>query len=304
MHVLVHNSMMCILKPMNRTMHGPALASTARLDIRVPVHLLPVGLLAVPVALAVIYLGTQKIERDQPGALSASVLRFFDMNAEANLPAWFSGALWQIGALLAYATWTAHRSRSLPNAGYWAGMVPLFLLMSLDEVGMIHESFGNVVKPMDGFFSYSWVVVGIVLVAVVGVSYARFLSRLKPLPMALFVLSAALFLGGALVIEMIGAAVASGALEWFPFGQSWTRMIAYEETLEMLGPIVLIHAILRILAAKEMPYRSSAADRGVTSGGAEIGAPVAEPRRAVNDRLAGAASRAQLRSSIPIRDGS
>lgn len=137
-------------------------------------------------------------------------------------------------------------------------MVPLFLFLSLDETVGVHEKIGGAIQShfvFTGYLFYAWVIFGIALFMCVGGLYFRLLWVLRYTFSALFVASAGLFASGALVVEMIGAAVDSGALRAFPLGQTWTQMIAYEEVLEMAGIILLIHTILRILELKEAPYR-------------------------------------------------
>ena len=95
---------------------------------------------------------------------------------------------------------------------------------------------------------------GLGLLLSVGFIYIRFLMRLDARIRYLFFISAGLYVTGAVVIESIGAAVWNGTLESFPLGQTWPRMILYEELLEMIGTILLIHTHLRVLALDEAPY--------------------------------------------------
>ena len=90
-----------------------------------------------------------------------------------------------------------------------------------------------------------------------GVLYFRFLFRLQRKFRLSFFISSGIFVTGTVVLESIGAAVWNGALEAFPLGQTWPRMILYEELLEMLGIILLIHTLLCIVALDESPYRAA-----------------------------------------------
>jgi hypothetical protein len=141
-------------------------------------------------------------------------------------------------------------------------MVPLFLFLSLDEAGKVHEAIGDVIGTrieMTGGlrFTYAWVLFGLSLVALVGLAYLRLLLKLRRSLAGLFILSAGLFLTGAVVIESISASAHLGSIDRLPFGQTFARMIAWVETLEMLGAILLIHTLLRVLALDAPPYRDT-----------------------------------------------
>src|SRR5687768_125896 len=85
----------------------------------------------------------------------------FDMDAEGNVPTWFSVALLLanagVAALVAGVT-PAARGRA-----YWAGIALLMLAASCDESASIHEM---TVLPLrrllraDGWLYYTWVVPG------------------------------------------------------------------------------------------------------------------------------------------------
>jgi hypothetical protein len=222
---------------------------------------LPTILAICAVGLAAVYLVLTRLDSLYPDLVNPDLFRFFDLNKEANLPTWFSALLWQIAALLAFCVAQWHRARGYPHTAYWLGMIPLFLFLSLDEAAKVHETIGDMIGrkvEMTGAlrFTYAWVLFGLTLVALVGLAYARLLILLRRRFALLLVMSAVLFLLGAVIVESIGAAVEGGSIERFPFGQTWPRMIAYEETLEMLGAILLIHTLLGILALKTSPYRA------------------------------------------------
>ncbi len=95
------------------------------------------------------------------------------------------------------------------------------------------------------------------LVTLVGLAYRAFSCSSGGRSRLLLILSAALFLLGAVVIESISASAHKGSIDRLPFGQTFARMIAWEETLEMLGAILLIHTLLRVLALDTPPYRDT-----------------------------------------------
>ncbi|MFN3847669.1 MAG: hypothetical protein ACK4RZ_17895 [Paracoccaceae bacterium] len=191
------------------------------------------------------------------------IARTFDLTEEANVPTWFSSSLWLVAAFLAFVIFQMHRDRGYPNSAYWIGLVRLGLVLSAGDAGTIHESVGDILgRHLEGAavlkFTFAGVFFGLGLLLAVGLLYLRFLIRLERRVRFFLILSAGLFVLGAVVVESIGAAVWLGTLERFPLGQNWPRMILYEELLEMLGVILLIHTFLRVVALDEAPYTAGA----------------------------------------------
>ncbi len=179
-----------------------------RLQPVAPWHVVwaPVFLAAVAIALAALYLAVRKVDYHYPDLIRPEFISFVNLTGEANLPTWFSALLWQTAALLAFSIAQAHREKKLPNVGYWFGMVPLFLFLSLDEAAMVHENVGDLIARRaalpDVFnYTFAWVLFGVGLVAVVGLIYLRFLLRLQRVLALLFVSSAAVFVFASVGIE-------------------------------------------------------------------------------------------------------
>lgn len=172
------------------------------------------------------------------------LISMFDLGGEANLPATFSGALLLLSGLLLAATALHKRRAGAPFALLWSVLAAAFLYLSLDELASIHD---NISSPMaqvyktSGALMYGWVIpYGLAVGALLLVS-VRFLLHLPPRTRNLFVLSGILYVGAALGIELTQAYTNSLALETGPFA---FLSVTLEETLEMLGVVVFIHALL------------------------------------------------------------
>lgn len=118
----------------------------------------PVALVAMALCLSAAYAITVK------GASfwGPDVARMFDLTEEANVPTWFASSLWLFAAFLAFVIFRVHRDRGYPNARYWLGMAPLFLLLSIDEAGQIHETVGDMLgRVLYGYsildFVFAWI---------------------------------------------------------------------------------------------------------------------------------------------------
>jgi hypothetical protein len=171
----------------------------------------------------------------------------FDVDGESSLPTWYSSAALALAALLLAAAAAVHRWRRLGDQRAWAGLAALVLLLSVDEVAGIHEC---AIEPLrsawnlSGVWYYAWVIPGMALVAIVGLAYARFWWRLPPRTRWWFLVAAAVFVGGALGVEMVSAAWASAHGEQ---NLTYALIISVEEAMEMSGVAILICAVAHYL---------------------------------------------------------
>ena len=169
-------------------------------------------------------------------------ISFFDLNAEINLPTWWSTAL-----LLICAALTALMAALKRNDRFWWGWFFLalgFLFMSLDEVAQLHEKLSGPVREalhLSGFLYYGWVVPAAALLVVVGLSYIRFFLALPKGIRGGFLLGWAVYLAGVLGMESWGA---SASFRWGEENFFFALLAALEETLEMAGLLILIRVFL------------------------------------------------------------
>jgi len=204
--------------------------------------------------------------------------RLFNMDGEATLPAWFSSTLMLVAsALLAIIAAGKQHSGDRFRSGWWI-LAAGFLYMSADESASIHEMFNRAGHALpiatDGLLNAPWVVFGMAAALVVGIGYLRFLAHLPPTTRWGFVVACACFLGGALGVEMLSAALGGAhCLEaqpsgWeqrgdFPAEYMW--YVVAEEGLEMLGVILFIDALLGYLQAEPAPVSAVAPTTARTS---------------------------------------
>lgn len=180
------------------------------------------------------------------------LISMFHLGGEANLPATFSGGLLVFSALLLGVIALEKRRAGAPFAALWTGLSAIFLFLGLDELASIHD---NISAPMSsvyktsGALMYGWVIpYGLAVGALLLVS-VRFLLHLPPRTRTLFLLSGVLYVGAALGIELTQAYTHSRALETGPLAFMSLMM---EETMEMLGVVVFIYALLSYIE-KSLP---------------------------------------------------
>ncbi len=181
-----------------------------------------------------------------PGDMSG-FRRFLYVDAENNAPTYFSVVLMILNALLlaSLAVRTLLSGSTLYR--YWAGLSLGFFCMGFDESFEIHERF---MKPMRkligdedlGIFYYSWVIPALLLIAVLGGLFWRFLVAIRPTTSVRLLVAGALYLGGAIGVEMLGG--------WYVERNSqanigYLLIVTLEEGLEMAGLITLFWAVMR-----------------------------------------------------------
>ena len=181
----------------------------------------------------------------------------FDIDQEANIPAWFSSCIILFAAGILGIIAFAKKRMNDRFSRYWVALAVIFLLLSIDEASMIHEYSVNPLREFlnaGGLFYYTWVIPGLAFVTIVGLLYFRFLLSLNTRFKVLFILAGAVYIGGCLGIEMISAYHASLHGE---DNLTYMLIATVEELFEMVGIIIFIYALLEylILTAREIRVR-------------------------------------------------
>ncbi|GAA1434497.1 hypothetical protein GCM10009616_29070 [Microlunatus lacustris] len=222
------------------------------------------------------------LQLQPPGLNSAE--RWFFVDREMGVPAWFSASLLLLAGERLWRVATAARERGEPWVRHWKLLAVAFVYLSLDELTEIHEQVITPVREvfdLSGALAFAWVVVAAPLVLVFGVVFLRFLVSLPTWTRWAFVISAICYVGGALGVEMIGAVLAerSGVISTTTTvvdGVSTVTenltiptltygfVVGVEEALEMVGSVLFLGAVTVALLQRtargsqaEPPERSS-----------------------------------------------
>lgn len=187
------------------------------------------------------------------------VARVFLLDGETNLPTLFSFSL--LGLCSALLTTIALRRMASggTHVSHWFFLAAVFFLMAFDEAASVHEKTSALLGEMlgaGGFLYYAWVIPGLVFVGTIALIYFRFLLALPRPFMRLFLLSGALYVGGAIGIEMPEGAYAEvHGTQNFGFHLFAT----VEEALEMIGLALFAYTLLRVLGHEQgqarLPFR-------------------------------------------------
>ena len=164
-------------------------------------------------------------------------LTFFALGYEVNLPSWYSALLLALCALL-LALCAAAAPVDRPR---WRLLALGFLYISLDELVGLHEAVDALFTGTRGLLYYGWVIPAGALVLALAALYRPFLARLPPPPRRRVLLAAALYLSGALLLELPLGLVAERA---GPEGLAYALLDLTEETLEIAGLTLFALALL------------------------------------------------------------
>lgn len=180
------------------------------------------------------------------------LIALFDMNSEQNLPTLFSSMLLlACGLLLFVSGRLAARMRPA-----WYALAAAFALLAISETAELHEPLLFVmrgkVSPRTADLAANlplrfadMVPLLVVLGAVVMAVAVAFLRQLDTRARWLFLVAAALYLGGAVGVDEITAASAHG-----PTAPLWLQLVSttVEEVLEVGGASLFLYGLLDRLA--------------------------------------------------------
>jgi hypothetical protein len=175
----------------------------------------------------------------------------FDADLEGNIPTWYASSSLLICSILLALIAIDKKIKRGNYIVHWAFLSIIFLLMSLDEAASIHEL--SIIPLRDalgvGSFLYlSWVIPGIASVVIFLILYMKFFRDLPRSTQPLFLVSAFLYIFGAIGMEMIGGYYS----EMHGLRSDITYMIIanLEEFFEMAGIAVFIYALLTYMSSQ------------------------------------------------------
>ncbi len=157
----------------------------------------------------------------------------FDVDEEESIPTWFSSMLLLVTSLTLFLVAALCKQSKDRNAKYWVGLGAGFAFMSADEIAGFHETLNTVIQ-------ISWAVPGLVVALIIGGMYLKFLSSLPSATAVRFMMSGAIFVGGAVGVELATEPyLYNDALDTMAYNL-WTPV---EEGMEIGGVILFLASI-------------------------------------------------------------
>lgn len=174
----------------------------------------------------------------------------FCLDREGNIPTYFSSVLLLLCACTLGTIAVAQKVGAGWYVRHWTLLAFIFLLMSIDEAAGLHELLIAPVRKaydLGGAFNFAWVVPGAIFCLYLAVHYWKFLFHLPLRTRILVCIAAGLYVGGAIGLEMLGGwyAESHGSENW-----PYTIIATLEETCEMSGLVVFMHALLGYVRTK------------------------------------------------------
>lgn len=221
---------------------APAAAVTWRPSARRVTTVLAGGVAVLTVANAVVTVARRQ------GSDLRSHAGLFDVDFEQNVPTWFSAVLLLLVAVTMLVVAVHPDERR--DRTRWRVLALVAVAMSIDEVVGYHELWiAPTRNALDagGALYFAWVLPASVLVGIVVLANVGFVSRLPRATGIGLAVSAALYVTGAVGLEMVSAL--EGQREDFTGfdGLRYDVVVAVEELLEMVGAVGATHTLLRHL---------------------------------------------------------
>jgi len=208
------------------------------------------GLLAIDLLIVVAYLATTFDVGDEPlVSRGGSVL---DLDGRLSLPTWWQLTQLVVVAGLAVAA-ARRRGTGAAAARGWIAVALVAVVLGLEETVQVHEradgAIGEALALDHGWLAFAVVVAAAVAVIVLLVVAARFWLTLPARPRTILALGGACYVGGAIVLELVGDALWDRGTT----GRGHVLAVAAEETLESIGLSLLVYGVLVALIRRPAP---------------------------------------------------
>lgn len=163
--------------------------------------------------------------------------QIFDVDEEDSFPTWFSAMLLLLASVSLWVNARTLQSSDSSLVERWYLLSVGFLLLSIDEIAGMHETLNSLID-------ISWTIPGGIIAGVVGLYFVPFLLKI-PRPLAIrFVLAGAVYLGGALGVEVLtDPYLENDELNTLAYNL-WT---ALEESMEIGGVLIFLGGIFPLL---------------------------------------------------------
>lgn len=203
-------------------------------------------LIGVVISLTLIHCVLQFLEFGLGYSQISHIRTIFDFEYDANLTTWYSSVTLLICSLLLAIIAISKQKVQDRFFQHWRFLAIIFAILSLDEVAMLHERAGNLIEKLSpvefgGWLNFQWVLLGIPLTLIIAISYLKFLAHLPNKTKTLFLLAGALYVGGALGLEILAGHQESLNTSSDFLYELFTTI---EELWEKLGVLVFIQALL------------------------------------------------------------
>lgn len=165
--------------------------------------------------------------------------RVLNVDAEDNMPTWFSSSMVFVIAILSFARSQRETGRA---RRVWQLLAFTAAVVAFDEVTTYHERVGARIRDQfdtEGLLHHVWVVPAAIAFGLVGLYCLGTVRRIAAPHRNRIVLGASLMAAGAMGMEVL-----AGAFSDDQDSVPYTLCVHAEEGLEMLGAVILLTALI------------------------------------------------------------
>ncbi|MBX3253468.1 MAG: hypothetical protein KF862_04950 [Chitinophagaceae bacterium] len=191
--------------------------------------------------------------RSLSNQLTTGLYKLFYVDRERNVPSFFNMLLLLVCAILNAYVFLLYKQKRYAGKYYWLILSVAFFFLAFDESVSIHESLTLILPGYGiggkGAFTFAWVIPYGIAAVLLFIVFLKFLWTLPVRTRLGFMLSGAVFVMGAVGVEMIAAQLYnSNGGDTGTLG--FALISTLEETLEMGGLILFIFYILQYTASQ------------------------------------------------------
>lgn len=181
------------------------------------------------------------------------LIPLFFLDEEGNIPTYFSAFILLFSSCLLSIIAVFKKRENCSFWRHWKFLSFIFLYISIDEACRIHELLNPImrklpfIKMLHGgtLFKVAWIIPFMLGIIVLFLLFYRFFLYLPTRTKYLFFTTAALYVGGAIGLEVVGFGFFNMLFTTNNF--TYTLIATLEETFEMLGVVVFIYALLEYM---------------------------------------------------------
>lgn len=178
--------------------------------------------------------------------LIRNLVYLFALDQEKDFPTFFSSLILLISSFLLALIAICKKKGGDRYHPSWSGLSVIFLYLSMDETIELHERLSPIFKAIfntSGLLTYAWVIPYGVFLVIFMIAYFKFTMNLPSLTRKRFVLAGAIYVFGAVVVDMLGGHYR----ETYGNGVVYHLYTTMEEVLEMGGIVLFIHALMEYM---------------------------------------------------------
>jgi hypothetical protein len=171
----------------------------------------------------------------------------FNLDAEGNIPSKYSTLQLCVAVGLLLLLFVEARRARRERAWHWLALAAVFTFLTLDEYYSIHERLITPMRQLLGprnVLEFAWVLPYAGLVAIFTAAFLRFWKDLPRPARRGMALAAAVYIGGALGMELAGSLIVTN-LGWE--SPLYALEVVIEETMELVGIALFVLALAGLL---------------------------------------------------------